>query len=330
MAGSVCGDAGGRRVFGAPAAVGAGKVTEYPLAQAESWPSRIAAGPNGTLWFTEKAAKVGRITTTGRIREFDLPASGGPATEIAAGRDGAMWFLPGTGGFGRITTKGEVRLFDSPAWNFRPSRLAAGPDGAMWFTESQCIENDIQEEVCTSPTSAASPGTARSSSIPCRIRIHSVRHCSRPGSCAVVHRVGTYRPDHDRGQGQAVRGFPGDSVSDRASLPDPTARCGSRSMGPAGDRWSGGSPLLGSSRTFPLAPAPQFGVVAPGRHRCGTRRRAWVTDPAAAKIRRITTRGKVTVYRLPANSRPGHPNAGVSRLAPTAPVWLTNCLGTGS
>ncbi len=50
-----------------------GDVTEVALPGATSQPNRIASGPDGALWFTERAAgKIGRLTTSGSLMEFPL------------------------------------------------------------------------------------------------------------------------------------------------------------------------------------------------------------------------------------------------------------------
>jgi hypothetical protein len=100
----------------------------------------IAKGPDGKLWFTEKAAgRIGRITTAGVITEFSSGLSGSsePA-DIAAGPDGNLWFtMKADGAIGRITPTGDVMEFsDGLTMNSSPLGIAAGPDGALWFTES--------------------------------------------------------------------------------------------------------------------------------------------------------------------------------------------------
>ena len=40
-------------------------------------PVGIAAGPDGTLWFTEQwGNKIGRITTAGVLSEYSIPTNG--------------------------------------------------------------------------------------------------------------------------------------------------------------------------------------------------------------------------------------------------------------
>src|SRR5437899_11025778 len=50
-----------------------GQITEFTTGLTpNNGPNRIAAGPDGNLWFTERAnpARIGRITPTGNINEF--------------------------------------------------------------------------------------------------------------------------------------------------------------------------------------------------------------------------------------------------------------------
>ena len=62
---------------------------------ADSHPTSIAAGPDGSLWFTESGnpGRIGRITTSGVITEFasGLTADGMPDA-ITAGPNGNLWF----------------------------------------------------------------------------------------------------------------------------------------------------------------------------------------------------------------------------------------------
>src|SRR5215211_5028411 len=76
----------------------AGVITEYPLPTAGSSPWGIAAGPDGNLWVTQRAAngvgKVARVTTSGAFTEYPVPTvAGAQPTDIAAGPDGNLWFL---------------------------------------------------------------------------------------------------------------------------------------------------------------------------------------------------------------------------------------------
>ncbi|MEO8584735.1 MAG: Ig-like domain-containing protein [Acidobacteriota bacterium] len=133
LTGITGGAAGGDLVANA-----AGMVTEFPLSFGGA-PSRIAAGPDGNLWFTEyDTNKIGRISRSGVITEFSILTPSGQPDSIAAGPDGNLWFTEYQGDkIGRITTAGVVTEFPTPTAISRPSGIAAGPDGNLWFTEYQ-------------------------------------------------------------------------------------------------------------------------------------------------------------------------------------------------
>jgi hypothetical protein len=70
-----------------------GTITEYPVPTANSGPYFIAAGSDGSLWFTEiRADKVAKMTTSGTITEYPIPTPNSEPAGIAAGPDDNMWF----------------------------------------------------------------------------------------------------------------------------------------------------------------------------------------------------------------------------------------------
>jgi streptogramin lyase len=119
------------------AAASAGKVTIYTGTGISS-PSGIAAGPDGTLWFTNQGNNsIGRITTAGSVTNYTDTIIASP-NGIATGPDGALWFTNeggnmGFGSIGRITTTGTVTNYTATGIVF-PYEITAGPDGALWFT----------------------------------------------------------------------------------------------------------------------------------------------------------------------------------------------------
>jgi sugar lactone lactonase YvrE len=76
------------------AAVGKGKIFEFPIQQPGSYPEEIAAGSDGDLWFTEgQAAGIGRIEpTTGKFDQVITLPRGSIPTGIASGPDKNIWF----------------------------------------------------------------------------------------------------------------------------------------------------------------------------------------------------------------------------------------------
>jgi streptogramin lyase len=82
-----------------------GQVTEFTGGLTpNSGPNRIAAGPDGNLWFTQNIGGIGRITPTGAITEFAIPSTNSRPVGIAAGPDANLWFTQNTdpGGIARI------------------------------------------------------------------------------------------------------------------------------------------------------------------------------------------------------------------------------------
>ncbi len=153
--------AGGRCLEGTGNKIGRiaadGRITEFPLPTANSYPGAIAAGPDDALWFGERLAnKIGRMTLDGRVTEFPVstavtfntpdgvvrgvecswqtssPAEGG----IVAGPDDALWFTEGMGNaIGRIDSAGQITEYPLPTPNSNPIGIELGPDGALWFIE---------------------------------------------------------------------------------------------------------------------------------------------------------------------------------------------------
>ncbi len=72
----------------------AGVVTEFSAGITPgSALQEMAVGPDGNIWFTERAGGVGRITPAGVVTEFsDGLSLGASPRGIAAGPDGTMWF----------------------------------------------------------------------------------------------------------------------------------------------------------------------------------------------------------------------------------------------
>jgi streptogramin lyase len=113
-----------------------GSVTGFllPTADREFFPTYIAAGPDGNLWFVGNG--VGRIDPSGRMKFLDVPVPGfpigGELDGIVTGPDGNLWLgsdSPGT--LLRVTAHGRTSHF-----RVGPSvgGVAVGPDGNIWFT----------------------------------------------------------------------------------------------------------------------------------------------------------------------------------------------------
>ena len=122
-------------VFSSP--VAAVTIDEFAVPTAASAPCGITVGPDGNLWFTEGANKIGRITTAGVITEFPVPTAASGPTGITMGPDGNLWFTETAANkIGRITTAGVITEFPVPTAASGPTGITMGPDGNLWFTET--------------------------------------------------------------------------------------------------------------------------------------------------------------------------------------------------
>jgi streptogramin lyase len=142
----------------------AGSVSEFAVPTASADPFDIAAGPDGTMWFTEPFVnQIGRISVGGAVTEFPTPAAGSQPTGIAMGPDGNMWFTEAFADqIGRITPTGAITEFPIPTAQSSPGAITAGPDGAMWFAERAAskigrITSDGTVTEFRTPTGASGP-----------------------------------------------------------------------------------------------------------------------------------------------------------------------------
>ena len=107
-----------------------------------SSPSKIIAGPDGNVWFTEPGiGAIGRFTPSGALTEFAVPASPSaastPADIAPVPCSNALAFTdPGTSSIGVITTSGTITEYPLPTENSDPRGISPGPNGSLWFTEA--------------------------------------------------------------------------------------------------------------------------------------------------------------------------------------------------
>ena len=92
----------------------------------------ITRGPDGALWFVDRAAfTIGRITAGGTITKLhDVSASGVNAVGIAAGPDGAMWFTEALR-FGSFTDAIGRTTGTAPSPPRNPGAVPSGSRGAL-------------------------------------------------------------------------------------------------------------------------------------------------------------------------------------------------------
>ena len=107
-------------------------------------PMRIAAGPDGAMWFTNNnSGYIGRISTTGLISQYPIPITPACPQGVTGGAaDGNLWFVTACGNsaspggyIGRVTTAGVITEYPSPNKSSQLEEITKGPDGNLWFTD---------------------------------------------------------------------------------------------------------------------------------------------------------------------------------------------------
>jgi len=112
------------------------KFVEYRMSEPQDAPIAIAAGNDGSIWFTiDHADAIGRVRN-GRIERLPTSSRNIEPLGLAVAADGSAWYTDlAARGITRISSVGEIARFvlDTPIT--RLGRLAIAPDGAAWFAD---------------------------------------------------------------------------------------------------------------------------------------------------------------------------------------------------
>jgi len=294
-------------LFAASFSASAQGITEFSLPSASSDASEITAGPDGNLWFVERAAnKIGRITVAGGITEFSIPTGARQPFGITAGSDGNLWFTEGAGGIGRITSAGAITEFPVLTSGSGPEEIVAGPDGNLWFTEF--FGNKIGR--ITTSGSVAEFAIPTAGSQPEGITVG-------PDGALWFTEFAGNRIGRITTLG-AVTEF---------LLPFPGAQPVGIVAGPDGALWFA---ELGASKIGRITTAgaiTEFALPSPGAAPAGLAvgrdGAVWFTEFEGNRIGRITTTGIVSEFPVPT------PGSGPNRIAagPDGSLWFTEALG---
>jgi streptogramin lyase len=148
-----------------------GSITEFSLAATPArGPFVITPGPDGNLWFTERAANMlGQITPAGVISEFPVPTPTSFPFGITTGHDGNLWFTEaGAFNLGRLSAGGAFAEFPMPhtppPLGNNPYMITNGPDGNLWITQGPWIVT-----VTIPPPSVSVPTAGETALIYCGI-----------------------------------------------------------------------------------------------------------------------------------------------------------------
>ena len=141
-------------IAAAPVASAAPTVRIFTLGGIPTGPTRITAGRDGNLWFTEKTtSKIGRITPAGVVTEFPTATASAGPFGITSGPNGFLFFSEtDVGKIGRSTLTGGVDDTIATVGD-QPEDIAAGDDGLLWFTQRGSDQIGRREIFLTQPPS---------------------------------------------------------------------------------------------------------------------------------------------------------------------------------
>ncbi|MEO8156578.1 MAG: hypothetical protein ABI648_02195 [Betaproteobacteria bacterium] len=110
---------------------------EYPMTVASDIPTTVAAGPDGTIWFTIGFADAIGMIRDGKLQRLPKGKKSVEPVGLAVDAQGAAWFTdPTEVQISRIVSSGEIKSFPLGTPIARLGRLTIAPDGAVWFAES--------------------------------------------------------------------------------------------------------------------------------------------------------------------------------------------------
>jgi streptogramin lyase len=276
-------------------------IQEFPLPTIDSFPTAMAAGPDGNIWFLEQQAnKIGRITPAGVIIEFSVPTPNSNLSGITAGPDGNLWFTeldPGANKIGRITPAGNITEFSLPTTGAEPFGITRGPDGNLWFTEYSATSDCKIGRITLAGTVTEFPIAAFSDPIGITTGPDGNLWFTQGSNSNTGNRIGRIAPD-----GSGYTSFLVPTVADVA----PTGI----TAGPDGDVWFteyGGPGQIG--RITPAGIITEFPTPtlhsSPLGITLGPDGALWFAEQAAGSgqpgnaIGRITTAGVITEFRAP-------------------------------
>ena len=112
------------------------KFVEYRMDQPDDAPIAIAAGTDGSIWFTiDHADAMGRLRN-GHIERLPTSSRNIEPLGLAVAADGSAWYTDlAARAIAHIDSDGKIERFvlDTPI--VRLARLALAPDGAAWFAD---------------------------------------------------------------------------------------------------------------------------------------------------------------------------------------------------
>ena len=112
------------------------QVTEYPMLEKNDIPAAIAAGNDGSIWFTIDFSSAIGVFRNGKIERIDKGTRNMDPIGIAVDQANNAWYVDAPAlSIGRIGPNNEIKTFPLGTPVARLQRLTVAPDGAVWFAE---------------------------------------------------------------------------------------------------------------------------------------------------------------------------------------------------
>jgi virginiamycin B lyase len=115
-----------------------GAVASFSLATPVAKLARLAAAPDGAVWFAEESTYSFTRLKDGAFTRHAVSTPGIAPFGVAVDASGTVWgTLPRANRLVRISTRGEMAELDPPTRAAQLGDVAIAADGAVWFLEMQ-------------------------------------------------------------------------------------------------------------------------------------------------------------------------------------------------
>ncbi|HTT38074.1 MAG TPA: hypothetical protein VMH32_10445 [Burkholderiales bacterium] len=135
-------DASGAAWFTDPAAIAIGrigpdgKLSSVPLGTPIARLARLAAAPDGAIWFAEATGYSFTRLKDGTLTRHTVESLRGGPYGVAVAGDGTVWGTLQAGNqLTRIGTAGDMTDYELPTRASSPTDVAVGRDGSVWVVE---------------------------------------------------------------------------------------------------------------------------------------------------------------------------------------------------
>lgn len=118
----------------------AARVTEFPMLMKDDIPAAIAAGKDGSIWFTIDFSNAIGVFRNGKIERIDKGSRNMDPIGIAVDGANNAWYVDAPAlSIGRVSPNNEIKTFPLGTPVARLQRLTVAPDGAVWFAEGSAF-----------------------------------------------------------------------------------------------------------------------------------------------------------------------------------------------